>query len=554
MEETRNAVGTATMNTGDPGPARPRPFRRGRLRWLGLALLGQLLCLSQAGQALAADAGAAQGRGADVKAALASPATALLSPSGGRLEVEERLAPVAGGPDAGRTLRFAIPADAANLQLSVPGQTVVRWSSSPVALAESGALARAREALLAERGQLAARLVTVKAAIALWQAQPENAGPQDLAQRTKLLEEAMPDLVLRQEALEKRINLLQQRIERLPAGAELGQLVSVTLQKPVPGGEKVAVRYSYTWPHCGWEAVYDFNARPEEGSGGSIDVRLMADVWQYSGIDWRGTRVTLATRGGGPREPAPLPEWVVDSQPRPQPRAVPMMLNARGAKLSAEGAADAVPAAAGVTADTASVYASWTLAEAGLPEGRSRLQIAADAWKAPLQWLARPSRGDSRVWLLAKYTLPGTSAWPEGAAEYSVDGQSVGSGVFRPRGGEATLYFGADPRVSVRTFDDARKKGESGIIKTSKTWTWAWTYTVSNGHARPVTVRLERPAPVIVDEGVTVTYKDEPPAQKNEQEHMLFWNVEVPGNGKASVKHSVTISSPEKLPLFPDVP
>ncbi|WP_300858223.1 DUF4139 domain-containing protein, partial [uncultured Desulfovibrio sp.] len=443
MEHAHTAARAATMDTGDPGPARPRPFRRGRLRWLGLALLGQLLCLSQAGQALAADAGAASGRGADVKVALASPATALLSPSGGRLEVEERLAPVTAGPDAGRTLVFAIPADAANLQLSVPGQTVVRWSSSPVALAESGALARARGELLTERGHLAARLVTVKTAIALWQAQPENAAPQDLVQRTKLLEESMPELVLRQEALEKRINLLQQRIERLPAGAELGQLVSVTLQKPVPGGEKVAVRYSYTWPHCGWEAVYDFNARPEEGSGGSIDVRLMADVWQYSGIDWRGTRVTLATRGGGPREPAPLPEWVVDSQPRPQPRAVPMMLNARGAKLSAEGAADAVPAAAGVTADTASVYASWTLAEAGLPEGRSRLQIAADAWKAPLQWLARPSRGDSRVWLLAKYTLPGTSAWPEGAAEYSVDGQSVGSGVFRPRGGEATLYFGA---------------------------------------------------------------------------------------------------------------
>ncbi len=319
MEHAHTAARAATMDTGDPGPARPRPFRRGRLRWLGLALLGQLLCLSQAGQALAADAGAASGRGADVKVALASPATALLSPSGGRLEVEERLAPVTAGPDAGRTLVFAIPADAANLQLSVPGQTVVRWSSSPVALAESGALARARGELLTERGHLAARLVTVKTAIALWQAQPENAAPQDLVQRTKLLEESMPELVLRQEALEKRINLLQQRIERLPAGAELGQLVSVTLQKPVPGGEKVAVRYSYTWPHCGWEAVYDFNARPEEGSGGSIDVRLMADVWQYSGIDWRGTRVTLATRGGGPREPAPLPEWVVDSQPRPCP-------------------------------------------------------------------------------------------------------------------------------------------------------------------------------------------------------------------------------------------
>ncbi|WP_301188232.1 hypothetical protein, partial [uncultured Desulfovibrio sp.] len=61
MEHAHTAARAATMDTGDPGPARPRPFRRGRLRWLGLALLGQLLCLSQAGQALDADAGAASG-------------------------------------------------------------------------------------------------------------------------------------------------------------------------------------------------------------------------------------------------------------------------------------------------------------------------------------------------------------------------------------------------------------------------------------------------------------------------------------------------------------
>ena len=527
----------------------PQSGRR-PVRAAALALFGALLCLSLAWPAAAA----APARPHAAGFTLASPATALLSPVGGRLAVEERLASEASGPDAGKTLVFALPPDADNLQLSVPGQTIVRWSTEPVELTESAALARAREELVTERMRLDARLAAVNAAIALWQA-PENAGAQDVAQRGRLIAESMPELALEKETLEARVKLLRQRIERLPAGAKLGELVRVTLQKPVPAGEKVLVRYSYTWRHCGWNAVYDFNARPEEGKGGVIDVRLMADVWQYSGIDWQGTKVTLATRGTGPREPAPLAEWVVDSQPRPQPRPVPLALNAvRSAKVAAEGAADAAPANAGVAADTSSVYASWTLAEAGLPEGRSRLLITADAWEAPLQWLARPSRGDSRVWLLAKYDLAGDTAWPEGMAEYSVDGQSVGSGMFRPRGGEATLYFGADPRVSVRTFDDARKKGESGIISTSKTWTWAWTYTVSNEHARPVMVKLERPAPVVVEEGVTVTLKDEPPAQKNEQEHMLFWNVEVPGHGKASVKHSVTISSPEKLQLFPDVP
>lgn len=553
MENPHDMARTVSIH----GVASARQCRaaKGRLRWLSLILLGQLLYLCSTGQALAATVPPAHPRSESEKITLASPTTALLSPAGGRVEVEERLTPQDSGADAARTLVFALPPDATNLQLSVPGQTIVRWSSTPVTLTESGALAIAREELMAERMRLAARLVAVKAAVALWQTAPESASAQDLVQRGQLITETVPGLALEQETLEKRLHLLQQRIERLPTGAQLGELVQVTLQKPVPAGEKLAVRYSYTWPHCGWNAVYDFNARPEEDRG-VIDVRLMADVWQYSGIDWSGTKVTLATRGSGPREPAPLPEWVVDSQPRPQSRPVPMALNAmRSTKAMAEGSADAVPANAGMTTDTTSIYASWTLAETGLPEGRSRLQIAADVWKAPLQWLARPNRGDSRVWLFAKYDLPqGNTAWPEGTAEYSVDGQSVGSGIFRPRSDEITLYFGADPRVNVRTFDDTRKKGESGFIKTSKTWTWAWTYTVSNEHSKPVTVKLERPAPAVVNQGVTVTYKDEPPAQKNEQKHMLFWNVEVPSHDKVSVKHSVIIASPEKVQLFPDVP
>ena len=164
------------------------------------------------------------------------------------------------------------------------------------------------------------------------------------------------------------------------------------------------------------------------------------------------------------------------------------------------------------------------------------------------------SVGDSRVWLMAKYVLPPQQAWPEGQAEYSVDGQSVGQGLFRPRGGEATLFFGADPRVSVTTTADSRKRGESGFIDKSKNWTWAWTYTLTNSHSKALTVRLERPAPMIVDQSVSVSYDDTPPSQKDEKKHMLFWEVKVPADGKASVHHSVTISSPTKLPLLPDAP
>lgn len=509
--------------------------------WLGLA---------PCAQALAAATELEQTAGASPR--LASPATALLSPQGGRLEVEERLVPQEKGASAARTLFIALPQGASNLQLDVPGQTIACWSTRPAELAESGVLARARQELADERMNLQARLAAVKATLALWRAQPENANAEELARRGKLIAGNVPELALEQEKLQAKIKLVEKRIKLLPASSGVGELVEITLQKPVQAGEKLLVRYSYSWPHCGWNAVYDFNARPGEGSG-VIDVSLMADVWQYSGIDWRNTKVTLTTRGSGPREPAPLQEWLVDSPAAPQPRAMPLALNAvRGVKMMSEGPEDALAASA--TANTDSVYASWTLAQTGLIEGRSRLKIKTDAWKAPLQWLARPSKNDGRVWLLAQYELDGNAVWPEGMAEYSVDGQGVGSGLFSPGPGMATLYFGADPRVNVQTFDVARKKGESGLIRTSTSWTWAWTYTVSNGHARAIKVRLERPEPIAVNDAVSISYKDEPPAQKNQEEHMLFWNVEVPAHGKANVKHSVTINSPQKLQLSPDVP
>ena len=59
---------------------------------------------------------------------------------------------------------------------------------------------------------------------------------------------------------------------------------------------------------------------------------------------------------------------------------------------------------------------------------------------------------------------------------------------------------------------------------------------------------------MIVDQSVSVSYDDTPPSQKDEKKHMLFWEVKVPADGKASVHHSVTISSPTKLPLLPDAP
>ena len=486
-----------------------------------------------------------------------APKKAIISPHEAHLEnsSEARIMDI----DGQRAVSFIVPAHATNLQLEIPGKTIARWISEPVALKATGRHSTARARLERERMLLAAQLATLQARIGIWKTQAPSSGPQDLSERQSLMEQALPGLAQSAEQAKARLKVVEEELAQLPEAGEVGHKITAYLTGEGANDGSARLNYSYNLPSCGWSAVYEFNAHPDGAKNNVVDVRLLAEVWQYTGMDWTGTEITLATRGSGPREPAPLGRWIIGGQPQPQPRAATLSAKSRAAQGGAQPEAmaanlDVAPPAAHVTGDADSVYASWTLSVKGLPEGKSRLQILSDAWEAPLQWLARPVHGDSRVWLYAKYTLPPRQGWPDGTAQYSVDDQSVGDGYFTPKGGEATLYFGADPRVQIRTTVDSSKQGETGIINTNKTWTWAWTYTLTNMHPTPVKVKVERPAPMVSHEDVQVGYNDKPQSIKDEKEHMVYWNMDVPANGKAVIEHSVTVTAPVKLELLPDVP
>ena len=119
-------------------------------------------------------------------------------------------------------------------------------------------------------------------------------------------------------------------------------------------------------------------------------------------------------------------------------------------------------------------YARWDLGRVTLPQGQERLVLRQEEWKAPLQWVARPDEQGSPVWLMVERALDSTP-WPSAQAEFSVDGLPVGSGRFVPEGNKVRLYFGVDPRVSVTTTTDDKRRGETGIIGKRQTWSWNWT-------------------------------------------------------------------------------
>lgn len=166
-------------------------------------------CCGRAGRpAGRAVAGHVSGRnGPAAEGVLANPTSAVLSPSGGRLEVEET-APVS-TKDNVSVVTFVIPGDAENLQLTVPGQTVARWSMTPQVLEAGGELSRLRDELTNERARLSGQLDAVKARLALWKGLPDRITLQDLEQREKRMEAVIPGLGMEQADLERRVNILQ---------------------------------------------------------------------------------------------------------------------------------------------------------------------------------------------------------------------------------------------------------------------------------------------------------------------------------------------------------
>lgn len=494
-------------------------------------------------------------------AAPAAPQAVTLSPSGARLEVVQQL-PVE-KVDGASLIRICLPADAEQFQVTVDGLSVARWTSVPHML-DRGGLARRRFERQAELDRVEADLAAVDAALNLLgtaaESLPEGPVPaQNLSERQKYLTEQVPALRLKKDALKDAQARLQSELREMPEGeSRPGRLMLVTLAQNAPE-KPVTARYAYTLKDCGWSPSYVLDATVVKDRKDTVSVRLVANLWQNSGMDWTGAKLTLVSGAAGPREPGRLPSWVIEGEkPKPASRSAynsagkgdAMVLeDAEAPMMMKDSRAQAAPRQSRVDADMSGLYASWSPAVSGLEEGRSSLVIAEDTWDAPLQWLARPGLGNGRVWLMARCTVPASTAWPKAQADFLINGQKVGSGRFAPVGSEAELFFGPDPRVDIRGTEDTRKREEKGIFGNGREWKWAWTYTVINNRDRAVTVRLERPAPRAVDAEVKIKYENSPEAKEDLREHKLVWTVEVPAGGKTDVKHGVVVTSPKDIPM-----
>jgi uncharacterized protein (TIGR02231 family) len=115
-------------------------------------------------------------------------------------------------------------------------------------------------------------------------------------------------------------------------------------------------------------------------------------------------------------------------------------------------------------------------------------------------------RLDAKAFLYAKMTSPKTTPYLPGQVSLFRDGTFVGTGrlpLLSP-GDDLELGFGADDSVRVRHAIVDEKRGESGIITTSKTDQRNYRIAVKNLHAQPIQLSILDQIPVSQNQDIKV--------------------------------------------------
>ena len=229
---------------------------------------------------------------------LASPARAVLSPSLATLFVRTSI-PVE-TIDGSPCIRILLPANAADLQISLDGARILRMSRRAVIGAPDGGLSRERTRMEKEIAGLEGRSKAILARI--------EYGAEDISRGIDI-----QALYAENAGIKKQIKTLQDTLKDYPESMERRTLVTAALSEQP--GSSVDAEYSYKIPDCSWRPEYNIACSPQKDGKGTISVRLEALVEQSSCFDWNGTEIQLVTTGTGSGvRPPSLRSWNIGQE------------------------------------------------------------------------------------------------------------------------------------------------------------------------------------------------------------------------------------------------
>lgn len=385
---------------------------------------------------------------------------------------------------------------------------------------------------------------------------------------------AAQDAQVRMRDLDHKIEDLEKKLASLAPSREERTEVKVYVSAADALEADVTVRYQV--PNASWTALYDARlATGDKDVAPKLDLTRRASITQRTGESWDGVTLVLSTTR--PTAGAAAPElfpMTVDFEREPvvsqtQSRSMDGMADRRrvgnaGGALH-EQAAEAAPAAIAppapapvlqdaVESDALAVTAPFqalfavpgrlTIPNTGEAK---RVQLSQDSLEPQLAIRTVP-KVDAKAYLYAKLVLPKGSPLLPGMVALFRDGTFVGNGhlpVLAP-GEEHDLGFGIDDSVRVRHAVVEDKRGQAGIISSSKTDTRSYRVTIKNQHARPVQLTMFDQIPASQNQDIKVERTGQAPTKENidDKRGVLVWESKLDAEEEKVIEYGYRVSWP----------
>lgn len=348
-----------------------------------------------------------------------------------------------------------------------------------------------------------------------------------IGQRHAEAQKAVLDVQLKMREVDRQIKDLEGKLAALAPRQEERTEVKIFVSAGANLEADLVIRYQVG--AASWTPYYD--ARLSTGTKAETPKLVLerrASIQQRSGESWENVALALSTTRPGSSTAAPeLRTVTIDYEPdvasRPLPPPAPMAMAPRSvgpAKIASGGAdeeaareraqrqevvrADDIRA----TIDAQGFQAIYAIAgRVTVPAtGEAKRVQIDDAQLEPSLVVRTVPKRDTKAFLYAKATMAkGTPILP-GAVSLFRDGTFVGTGTLPQLapGEEHELGFGVDDAVRVRHAVVEEKRGETGLITSSKTDVRNYRISVKNLHERAIPVSVQDQIPVSQNQDIKV--------------------------------------------------
>jgi uncharacterized protein (TIGR02231 family) len=374
------------------------------------------------------------------------------------------------------------------------------------------------------------------------------------------VEEATYDAEAARKPLQDQMGALQLELEKA-RGNRNKEVRSVEVAIEADRAMAFTLTLSYLVADAHWEPTYDVRLAPD---GASAELSYRAQIWQKSGEDWPGVKLSLSSArpeaGGAPPELFP---WQVSlyEPPRPflmgaraksamAPAPAPTMAReareAQDAGAPPERMEQALPLSAQVDEGQTSVLFQ-VVQPVDIPADGTRAGSVIAIQKVPVtaEFLTVPKLS-SRVYLKSEVT--NATDYPLLAGQVNVFNDAVFTGRSYLKtvaaGEKFDLFFGSDDQLKVKR-EVAKVRKKAGLLG-SNSLSYRCTVELENFKKRAVTVTLLDQLPLAGNGEIKVGLDNaQPKPEETRGDGRLLWKVQLAPGEKKKIGYDIVIEYPK---------